>query len=94
MGDGNAAGHIGGLPVGKVGDVPGNLAGGQRRRHGVVVYQQVTGEVQDNDTVLHLGDGLGVNHAPGVVQQGGVEGNDVALGIDFIPAVDPDDVAV
>ena len=94
MGDGNAAGHIGGLPVGEVGDVPGDLAGGQRRRHGVVVHQQVTGEVQDDDAVLHLGDGLGVYHSPGVVQQGSVEGNDVALGIDFIPVVDTDDVAV
>ena len=94
MGDGNAAWHIGGLSVGEVGDVPGDLAGGQGSRHGVVVHQQVTGEVQDDDTVLHLGDGLGVYHAPGVVQQGSVKGNDVALGIDFIPVVDTDDVAV
>ncbi len=94
MGNGDAAGHIGGLFIGEVGDIPGHLAAGQGLGHGVVVHQLIPGKVQDDDAVLHLGDGLGVDHLPSIVQQRGVQGDDVALGVDIRALFDPDDVAV
>src|SRR5699024_3279235 len=94
VGNGNAAGHVGGFLIGEVGDIPGNLSAGQGLGHGIVVHQQIPGKVQDDDPILHLGNGFGVDHLPGVVQQGRVQGNNVTLGINLIPAIYPDNVAV
>ena len=92
--NGNAAGHIGGLLVGEVRDVALDLPGSQSLCHSIVVHQQIPGKVQNNDPVLHLGNGFGVDHLPGVLYQGRMERNDVAGSKNLIPAVDLMDLAV
>ena len=62
--------------------------------HGLVIHQQVAGEVQNDDAVLHGGDGFGIDHLPGVVQQGRVQGDDVAAGKDILPLVHAGNLAV
>ena len=94
VGDGNAAGHTRSLLVGEVGDILCHLAGGQSLCHGIVVYQLIPGEVQNDDAVLHLGKSFGIDHLLGVLQQGDMEGDDIAVGIDLLPGLDPLHMAV
>ena len=92
--NGNAAGHIGSLLIGKVRDIALDLPGCQSLCHSIVVHQQIPGKVQNNDSVLHLGNGFGVDHLLGVLYQGRVERNNVAGSKNLIPAVDLVDLAV
>ncbi len=79
MRDDDSALHLHDGRVGEVGHIRGHLAGLKRLGHGDVVDQHVAGEVQEHDAVLHLSDGVGVDHTLGGGQRRHVDGDEVAL---------------
>ena len=55
------------------------LAGLHGLGNGVDIHQLAPGVVDEHHAVLHLGDGLAVDHAGGLRQQRGMDGDDVGL---------------
>ena len=51
---------------------------------GVDVHQLTAGVVDQHHAVLHLGQGVTVDHAGGLGQQGGMDGDDVGLAVQSI----------
>ena len=94
VGDGDAAGHFCRPVIGEIRNIAPDLAGGQSCGHGLVIHQQVPGEVQNHHAVLHLGNGLGVDHLLGVLQQRGMQGDKIAVGKNLLPAVYPVNLTV
>ena len=57
-----------------------DLAGVQRVRQVLLYHQGTPGVVQQNDPVLHLGDGVLIDDALGGGEQGAVQGDDIGGG--------------
>ena len=60
------------------------LAGLHRLGDGIDIHQLAPGVVDEHHAVLHLGNGLAVDHAGGLRQQRGVDGDDVGLTVQGI----------
>ena len=80
--------------VGEIGDIPPHLSGTERLLHGLIIYQQIPGKVQNHHTILHFPQGLPVDHLGGVREQGGMEGNHITFLVNLIPGVYFDNVTV
>ena len=61
-----------------------HLSGHQRINHGLFIYQQVSCEIQDYHAFLHQAYGIGIDHAYRVCGSRHMDGNEVALFIQFI----------
>ena len=94
MRNGDDAFHTGGAGIGEVGDIAVDLAGLQCFFQGIVIHQLVSGKVQDQNTVDHLGECIGIEHFPGGIQQRGVQRNNVAIFVDLIQGLHMDHMAV
>ena len=83
-----------GSSIGEIRDIALDLTGLQGGLQGIVVYKKIPGEVQDHNAILHHSDGLSIDHVLGAVQQGYMEGDNIAVGIDLFPGLGMDDIAV
>ena len=80
-----SAGH---QRVGEVSHILLYLAFSQSFRQSFLIYQQVSGKVQENHTVFHLSDLIFSDHIPGTVHKRHMNGNIVTITVDHIHIID------
>ena len=84
MGKGNHIFYGGDPVVGEIGDVFGHPARLQRSNQIILVDQPASGQVQNPDLSLHLGNGIGVDKVFGCAAVGNMEGDIVGYLIEFV----------
>ena len=92
--NGNNTFHIGSTVIGEVSDIALDLTGLQGFFHRIIVHQQISCEVQNDNAILHLGNGLGIDHLLGAVQQRDMQGDNIGIGIDLIIGLDALNMAI
>ena len=86
-------GH-GDFMVGEVSDIAGHPSGLQSGDHIVIVHQSAAGQVDDAHLSLHVGDGIGVDGALGIVVVGHMDGDIVGDTVKLVDVLDHMDMAI
>lgn len=94
MGHGNDMGGLDNPVIGEIREVGRHLAGIQGGQHGLVVHNLAPGQIDEPHAPLHGADGLGVNHAFGLVGKVNVNGNIIGPLIKLVDVLDHMDVPV